>query len=154
MKYLKLTVTLVSLLSSVVGEAAWARDNNRAYSSRNDHSSNYLRNDHARNHLRGDSGHNRNHYNGHHWGHHKHYSHRHSHSRVIIAPVWPYYHHHYHHAPVVVTPAPSSPPVYIEQGNGRDAAYWYHCNNPEGYYPYIKECPGGWQKVVPHAPPS
>ncbi|RZI44134.1 hypothetical protein EGT07_01515 [Herbaspirillum sp. HC18] len=24
---------------------------------------------------------------------------------------------------------------------------WYYCHQPDGYYPYIKECPGGWQTV-------
>ena len=61
---------------------------------------------------------------------------------------------YWYNPPVVVQSAPS---VYIE----RDAApaapedeayYWYHCGRPEGYYPYIKECPGGWQKVVPTPP--
>jgi hypothetical protein len=27
--------------------------------------------------------------------------------------------------------------------------YWYYCRKPEGYYPYVKKCPGGWMKVVP-----
>lgn len=52
-----------------------------------------------------------------------------------------------------------SPPVYIERGTAPaepddDAYYWYHCSRPEGYYPYIKECPGGWKKVVPTPPQS
>lgn len=24
---------------------------------------------------------------------------------------------------------------------------WYHCSNPEGFYPYITACPGGWEQV-------
>jgi hypothetical protein len=34
--------------------------------------------------------------------------------------------------------------------------YWYYCKDPQGYYPYVKQCPGGWMKVVPipPAPPS
>jgi hypothetical protein len=67
----------------------------------------------------------------------------------IAAPLaWhfppPYY------APVIAVPA--SPPVYIEQGAASEPAYWYHCEDPEGYYPYVKECPGGWQRVVPTPP--
>ncbi len=52
----------------------------------------------------------------------------------------------------------SSPPVYIEQGGGSAPAqqpasnYWYYCSNPQGYYPYVKECPSGWQKVAPQPP--
>lgn len=30
--------------------------------------------------------------------------------------------------------------------------YWYYCQDPEGYYPYVKRCPGGWLKVVPTPP--
>ena len=52
----------------------------------------------------------------------------------------------YYPAPVVVQPA--VPPVYIEQ---REAPqnYWYYCKSGKGYYPYVKECPEGWQKVLP-----
>ncbi len=54
----------------------------------------------------------------------------------------------------------SSPPVYIEQGGAQAAPaqqqptsnYWYYCSNPQGYYPYVKECPPGWQKVAPQPP--
>lgn len=74
---------------------------------------------------------------------------------------YPYYPYPYY-PPAVV--APAQPPVYIEQGGAQPApqlapapqasSYWYHCDKPEGYYPYIKECPGGWQKVVPTPPPQ
>ncbi|MBV9992998.1 MAG: hypothetical protein JOZ72_17100 [Alphaproteobacteria bacterium] len=30
-----------------------------------------------------------------------------------------------------------------DQGGGM----WYHCASPEGYYPYVKECKGGWESV-------
>jgi hypothetical protein len=29
---------------------------------------------------------------------------------------------------------------------------WYYCRDPEGYYPYVTSCPGGWTKVVPTPP--
>ena len=32
--------------------------------------------------------------------------------------------------------------------------YWYYCQNPMGYYPYVKECQNGWMKVVPKVPQS
>jgi hypothetical protein len=38
--------------------------------------------------------------------------------------------------PLTVQP-PSSPPV------------WYYCDNPQGYYPYVQQCPGGWRTVAP-----
>jgi hypothetical protein len=30
--------------------------------------------------------------------------------------------------------------------------YWAYCQDPEGYYPYVQECPGGWVPVVPTPP--
>ena len=87
------------------------------------------------------------------------------------APFYPYSYYPYpypyaypygYYPPTVVTPA--QPPVYIEQGTSQEAPqqapaqsdnyYWYHCDKPDGYYPYIKECPGGWQKVAPTPPPN
>jgi hypothetical protein len=89
---------------------------------------------------------------------------------VYIGPGWGWYYPYppavyYSYPPVVV--APSGPPVYIEQGPAQSpvpqsapapvqpsAGYWYYCSKPEGYYPYVKQCPGGWQQVEPHAPPQ
>ena len=51
---------------------------------------------------------------------------------------------------VVVRPEP--PPVYIEQQEAPAEAtqqYWYYCPSGKGYYPYVKECPEGWQRVLP-----
>ncbi len=41
--------------------------------------------------------------------------------------------------------------VYVQQ---QDNYYWYYCENPKGYYPYISSCPSGWTKVVPNANPQ
>jgi hypothetical protein len=30
--------------------------------------------------------------------------------------------------------------------------YWYYCPYSRAYYPYVQECPGPWQPVVPHPP--
>ena len=70
---------------------------------------------------------------------------------------WPYYSPYYAYPPAVVT-VPASPPVYIEQGGGQPAPqsqsnYWYYCADAQAYYPYVKECPGGWQQVSPQPPP-
>ena len=35
----------------------------------------------------------------------------------------------------------SSPPVQQSQG------YWYYCPEAKAYYPYVKQCTGGWQRV-------
>ncbi len=32
--------------------------------------------------------------------------------------------------------------------------YWYYCQNPQGYYPFVKSCPGGWMQVIPTPPQS
>ena len=48
-------------------------------------------------------------------------------------------------APVVVEPAP----LYQERPQTAAQQYWYYCQDPAGYYPYVKECPRGWQPVSP-----
>ncbi len=64
-------------------------------------------------------------------------------------PGYPYY---YASPPVVVQ---ESPPVYIQQQPPAQPAYWYYCQNPAGYYPYVKTCPSGWMTVVPpNNPPA
>lgn len=94
-----------------------------------------------------------------HGGHHRHFNR--SFSVVIGAPYWdPFYYPRYYpraYVPLVIErPVPQ---VYIEQqpsvavplaadtGN-----YWYYCSSANGYYPYVSECPGGWQKVLPRPP--
>ena len=65
----------------------------------------------------------------------------------------PYYDGGYGEPPV--PPQGVTPPA--ESGQ-QQPSYWHFCQNPEGYYPYVKECPAGWMKVVPPkpnaAPPS
>jgi hypothetical protein len=95
-----------------------------------------------------------------------HHGHR-SHFGVFIGAPWPWYHpppwnyppayyyDDYYPRTVIV---PSSPSQYIERseedsGSAPASGYWYYCRNPDGYYPYVKECPGGWQKVPPQPPP-
>jgi len=65
---------------------------------------------------------------------------------------YPYsYPPYYYSPPVVVTPPPTT---YIqpEQQQPQAQSYWYYCTSPKGYYPYVKDCPPGWMKVVPQAP--
>jgi hypothetical protein len=77
---------------------------------------------------------------------------------------YPYYGYPYY-PPVVVETVPAEPPVYIEQGTPQFSApqeqpqpensnWWYHCAKPDGYYPYVKTCPSGWEKVKPLQPPQ
>lgn len=69
------------------------------------------------------------------------------------APYYPPYYSPYYAYPPAVIAIPATPPVYIQQtppaAQQYPSGYWYYCNNPNGYYPYIKECPQGWQQVEP-----
>jgi len=79
------------------------------------------------------------------------------------APLYPYpyyrypFYYPYYYPPSIIT-VPVTPPVYIQQppppSPQHPSGYWYYCTHPEGYYPYIKECPKGWQQVepIPSAP--
>src|SRR5215831_359247 len=33
------------------------------------------------------------------------------------------------------------------------ASSWYYCKGAKAYYPYVRECPSGWQ-AVPQTPPG
>jgi hypothetical protein len=71
------------------------------------------------------------------------------------SPYWwgaPYpYYYPYYGTPTFIQQAP---PVYI-QPEPQQPSYWYYCQNPQGYYPYVQQCPGGWMTVVPpSAPPA
>ena len=48
--------------------------------------------------------------------------------------------------PVVVEPPPTE---YIQAPAPPAQDYWYYCQSAGMYYPYVKECPGGWMQVVP-----
>ena len=82
----------------------------------------------------------------------------HIHWVVTIGPAWGpwYYPPPYYYPPVVIERV--EPPVYIQQPAPAAeppppaSAYWYYCASAKGYYPYVKECPGGWQKVAPQPP--
>lgn len=71
-------------------------------------------------------------------------------------PYPPYWPRVYMPAPIVVTPP--APPVYIEQQPAPpgsvplEPGYWYYCEEAKAYYPYVKQCPGGWLRVAPQPP--
>ena len=101
-------------------------------------------------------------YRGYHgWGHHGRWRHPVRGPRfywggsVVIGPWYPY---SYYAAPPVVVQQPPpvyvqpAPPVYVQPAQ-EQIEFWYYCQNPQGYYPYIKSCPGGWMKVVPEVTP-
>lgn len=65
---------------------------------------------------------------------------------LATAPLWypayayPTYVYPAYPPPAVVAPAPTYP---------APPTYWYYCQSPPGYYPYVPQCPGGWLTVVP-----
>jgi hypothetical protein len=78
----------------------------------------------------------------------------HSRSRVTLGLHFgfPVYYSPWYYPPPVYYPYPAvvvppSPPVYVERDRPED--WWYYCDQSKGYYPYVKECPGGWQRVSP-----
>lgn len=78
------------------------------------------------------------------------------------APIYPYYPYSspyyypyqspYYYPPTIIT-IPVTPPTYIQRSpqpsQQYPSGYWYYCNNPKGYYPYVKQCSESWQEVEP-----
>lgn len=69
---------------------------------------------------------------------------------------------YYYAPPVLVQPA--EPDVYIERqqtatmpeeatGPGSSGGTWWYCTASKTYYPYVKDCPSGWQEVPATPPP-
>lgn len=77
-------------------------------------------------------------------------------------PYYAPYYNPYYYPPIVTVPA--GPTTYIEQDQTQAApeqapeqapsASWYYCAASKTYYPYVKQCPGGWQRVAPQPPPQ
>jgi hypothetical protein len=70
--------------------------------------------------------------------------------RYYYPPPPPVY---YYPAPPLIA-APAAPPTYIERDDDEapppsPSQWWYWCPSAKGYYPYVKDCPGGWQRVPP-----
>jgi hypothetical protein len=76
----------------------------------------------------------------------------------IGAPFYPWYYPPYYYYPPAVVAVPVAPTTYIEQGSPQAApaqqSYWYYCAESKTYYPYVKECPAGWQRVAPQPAPG
>jgi len=80
----------------------------------------------------------------------------------VGAPLFWGYPFYYPPPPYAYYPAPvyypASPPVYVERElAGPEApaqSWWYYCEQTRGYYPYVKTCLGGWQRVPPAPPPA
>jgi hypothetical protein len=66
---------------------------------------------------------------------HAHRGHHH-HGRVFVGGfIWPAYYPYYYPAPYYAAPP----------------GVWYYCPAYGAYYPYVTECPSGWQTVAPGA---
>jgi hypothetical protein len=67
-------------------------------------------------------------------------------------PPWGYPVPYYYPVPVV----PAQSVTYIEQRSAAPAsdggAWWYYCDAARGYYPHVRECPSGWQRIAPTPP--
>lgn len=109
----------------------------------------------------GHVGHGHSHFKGYH-----HYGHHHSTTFVGVgfgfAYPWswygyyppPYYYPGYYHPQPVAYPA--EPVMYVEQAAPAPAepsGWWYYCEASRTYYPYVRECPSGWQRVPAVPPP-
>jgi len=90
------------------------------------------------------------------WADHGYYGHGHTRFGVVVGvPFGPWYYpppyYYPPYSPVVI----ERPPVYVEQSappQTAQAGYWYYCAAAKAYYPYVNECPGGWQRVAPQPP--
>lgn len=76
---------------------------------------------------------------------------------AIGAPLWWGWHPWHYYPPYErVIVERREPTVYVEKDAAdeqRDAdQYWYFCPDSKTYYPYVKQCPSPWQRVVPHPP--
>lgn len=63
---------------------------------------------------------------------------------------WPYYDFAY--APPVIYANPQPPTVM--QTTPPVSSTWYYCDNPAGYYPYVRFCGGPWRAVPAMPTPS
>ena len=68
-------------------------------------------------------------------GHH----HYHGGGRVFIGGAFYGYPHYYPYGVPLYAPAPADP-------------YWYYCRAANTYYPYVQNCPGGWERYLPGTP--
>ena len=71
--------------------------------------------------------------------------HSHPHTRVFIGGSFFFWPGPYYYPGPYSYYAPAAP-LMVDP-------YWYYCEEAGTYYPYVKECPGGWQRVLPSAAP-
>jgi len=75
-----------------------------------------------------------------------------------VGPVWGgpfWWGPGYYYPPPQTVVIDRSPEVYMQQAPAPESSgYWYYCKDAKAYYPYVKQCPGGWQRVTPTPPPE
>jgi len=65
----------------------------------------------------------------------------------------PYYYPPAYYPPAYYPPSYYPPATeYMEAQPSAAPSYWYYCAASRAYYPYVRECPGGWQQVAPQPP--
>lgn len=72
---------------------------------------------------------------------------------------YPYYYYPYYpyypYAPYAYAPTYSpSPRVVVREQKPAMDAWYYYCRKSDAYYPYVRRCPGGWEKVPIVPPPA
>lgn len=68
---------------------------------------------------------------------------------IVVGPIWGFPYGYYPPPPRII----HEPPIVVQPQNPEtNVYYWYYCEDPKGYYPYISSCPGGWMKVIPNVP--
>ena len=74
---------------------------------------------------------------------------------IYLGGPWYYPAAPYYYPPAVA--APSYPTEYVERDSlaaapQRADPYWYFCPESNAYFPYVRQCTGGWQRVAPQPP--
>ena len=66
----------------------------------------------------------------------------------------PYYAPYPYYMPPPVVAVPPPPSSYVQQAPANvystrppGQPLYYYCAGAKGYYPYVRDCPGGWEAV-------
>ena len=83
----------------------------------------------------------------------KHHSHKHHHGggAVFVGAGFYYAYPYYYGYPPYYYPYPDPNGVPLYPPAPVDP-YWYYCRAANAYYPYVDNCPGGWERYLPGTP--
>jgi len=64
---------------------------------------------------------------------------------------YPYYYPYYYPPyPAYYPPPPEPlPQAPVQAAGAPPQQFWYYCDNPQGYYPYVANCNSAWRQVTP-----